>query len=187
MSMISEQEAGLDEIVHVPVPRRYLPTVIRALADAMSPAVSNAAPAALGALVELRTGRRNMIDLIIKVAHELGADERPVSLAELHHAYMRAYPGIGKGSTRGAFDATINYHCINMRSRFPNVRDRHKPAYWLSRPVFKRVGYGQYELLSGEEITRFRRSVEEDNPLVYKDEYNIADLVPKEGDQTVTP
>jgi hypothetical protein len=100
-----------------------------------------------------------------------------VSLVELHDAYMRAYPGVGKGTTRGSFDATANYHCINMRSRFPDANDRHEAAYWLSQPAFKRVARARYMLLSAEEIAQFRRCVEQDRPLVYADEYDVADLV----------
>ncbi len=53
-------------------------------------------------------------------------------------------------------------------------------SFWLSRPAFKRVARGRYMLLSDDEISRFQRSVAEDHPLVYADDYDIADLAPKE-------
>ena len=106
----------------------------------------------------------------------IGADRHPVSLGELHAAYLRAYPGVGKGASRASFDAKVNYHCINMRSRFHDARNPHKPAYWLARPIFKRVARARYMLLSEEEIALFRRCVEESNPLVYAEEYDVADL-----------
>ena len=32
---------------------------------------------------------------------------------------MWAYPGVGKGTSRGSFDATVNYHCINYTVVMP--------------------------------------------------------------------
>jgi hypothetical protein len=161
---------GGDDLVSVPVPKRFLPAVYRALAEAM------AAEAAGGTPLEPRAGKRNLIDLIVTVAYGIGADRHPVALGELHAAYLRAYPGVGKGASRASFDATVNYHCINMRSRFPDAHNPRKPAYWLARPIFKRVARARYMLLSEEEIALFRRCVEEGNPLVYAEEYDVADL-----------
>jgi hypothetical protein len=144
--------------------------VYRAIAEAI------AAEAAGGAPLEPRSGKRNLIDLISTIAYGIGADRHPVSLGELHAAYLRAYPGVGKGISRASFDATINYHCINMRSRFPDARNRHRSAYWLTRPVFKRVARARYMLLSEEDLARFRCHVAADDPLVFADEFDVADL-----------
>src|SRR5437763_6647998 len=168
--MGDEWMGGGDDVVGVPVRKRFLPAVYRALAEAM------AAEAAGGTPLEPSTGKRNLIDLIVTVAYGIGADRHPVALGELHAAYLRAYPRVGKGASRASFDATVNYHTVNMRSRFPDARHPRKPAYWLSRPIFKRVVRARYMLLSEEEIALFRRCVEEGNPLVYAEEYDIADL-----------
>ncbi len=47
------------------------------------------------------TQRRNLniIDLSIAAAQEIGADQHSVTLPDLHAAYLRANPGIGKGKT----------------------------------------------------------------------------------------
>lgn len=161
-----------DDIVYVPIPRHLLPILYRVLPAVMAEGTERETLAASTPSIAKRT----LIDLITKVAYEIGADQHPVSLVDLHAAYLRAYPGIGKGATRGSFDATINYHCINMRSRFPDSRDKQKPAYWLSRPVFKRVAHARYMLLSPNEIALFHQHVETGHPLIYADEYDVADL-----------
>lgn len=117
-----------------------------------------------------------VIDLSIKAALELGADKHPISLADLHKAYLRANPGITKGITRDSFDATIGYSTINMRSRFFYPNDKRRRTTWLTRPVFKRVAPGRYMLLSPDEIQMFHKRVEEDDPRIYQDEYNVDDL-----------
>ncbi len=174
--MVSERETDGDDIVNVPVPKRLLPAVYRVLADGMAGSGVEDVTRRSHMLTETQVVNRNMIDLIVESAHHIGADRRPISLTDLYNAYRQVYPGVVKGATRGSFDATLNYHCINMRSRFPNVSNRRKPANWLSRPVFKRVARAQYMLLSNEEIARFHHAVEEDNPVVYADEYDVADL-----------
>ena len=173
-SLMDDIEFNNDEIVYVPVPRRLLPALYQTLAAALAEPPDDDETASSNA-VSGET-KRNLIDLIVKVAYEIEANLHPVSLSELYAAYQHAYPGIGKGSSRGSFDATVNYHCINMRSRFPYINDKRKTAYWLTRPAFKRIGRGRYILLSQEEIAWFRRAIEEDNPLIYTDEYDVADL-----------
>ncbi|HWZ20525.1 MAG TPA: toll/interleukin-1 receptor domain-containing protein [Ktedonobacteraceae bacterium] len=123
----------------------------------------------------------NVIDLSIEAALEIGADKRQISLAELHTAYLRANPGIKKATNRDSFEATINYHTINMRSRFVNPNDKRKHAPWLSRPVFKRVAYARYMLLSSEEVILFHQLVEENDSRIYLDEYNLDDLKSPKG------
>jgi hypothetical protein len=161
-----------DEIVQVPVPRRLLPTVYKVLAAAMA---DNDVPERTTASMPVAAGS-NMIELISAAAMGLDATRHPVSLGDLHRAYMSANPGIGKGSSRDSFDATVNYHCINMRSRFPDVRNRKKPAYWLTHPVFKRVARAQYMLLSADELARFNRCVKAELQVIYEDEYDVGSL-----------
>lgn len=167
---MGEGTSGGEDLVSIPVPKRFLPVVYRAIAEAIT------AEAVGGSPLEPGSGRRNLIDLIITVAHGIGADQHPVSLGELHAAFLRAYPGIGKGASRESFTATVTYHCINMRSRFPDAGNRRKPAYWLSRPTFKRVQRGRYMLLSQAEIALFQRCLACQSPLVYAGDYEVADL-----------
>ncbi len=158
------------DIVYVPVPHRFLPAVYQALASAMASELAEGLGNAASA------GKRTIIDLVIPVAGSIGADQQSVTLEDLHEAYLRAYPGIGKGETRASFDATVNYHCINMRSRFPDASQRRKRADWNTRPVFKRVRRAHYRLLSPEELEAFRFLLERNYPGIYADEYE-ADLL----------
>lgn len=168
-----------DGFVYVPIPERLLPAYCRWL-----PTVMAEPPEEEKDMVPaLETQRRNLnvIDLSIEAAREIGADQHPVSLPDLHTAYLRANPGIGKGLTLDSFGATINYHTINMRSRFPERNNRQKIASWLTRPVYKRVGYGRYMLLSPDELVLFRKRVEEGDPRIFDDEYDIDDLAQDAG------
>jgi hypothetical protein len=173
---LNERDTDSDEIVLVPVPRRLLPAVYRVLADAMASTAAATTVPGISVRVEDQVINRNLIDLIVDSARHIGADRRPVSLTDLYNAYRQAFPGVVKGASRGSFDATVNYHCINMRSRFPDANDKRKSATWLSRPVFKRVARAQYMLLTDEEISRFQRAVDRGDPLVYADEYDVAEL-----------
>jgi hypothetical protein len=160
-----EPIAPKNDIVYVPVPHRFLPAVYQALAAVIASELADALEHSAGA------GKRTIIDLVMPVASGIGADRHSVSLEDLHEAYLRAYPGIGKGVTRDSFAATISYHCINMRSRFPDASQKQKRADWITRPVFKRVGWGQYMLLSPEELEAFHFLWERNHPGIYADEY----------------
>src|SRR5205085_1623037 len=155
--LVWEQAAHFPEVVEVEVRDRERMRVAARALELPARELVKGAPvfeprqAAGGTPLEPSAGKRNLIDLIVTVAYGIGADRHPVSLGELHAAYLRAYPGVGKGASRASFDATVNYHCINMRSRFPDARNPHKPAYWLARPIFKRVARARYMLLSEEE------------------------------------
>jgi hypothetical protein len=166
-----EPNSPEDDIVYVPVPRRLLPVVYQSLAAVMTAGPSDDLENQVAS-----SGKRNIIDLVIPVAISIGADRHSVTLEDLHAAYLRAYPGIGKGETRASLDATMNYHCINMRSRFPDASQKQKRADWNTRPVFKRVRRAQYMLLSLEEVEAFHFLLERNYPNVYADEYE-ADLL----------
>jgi hypothetical protein len=164
-----------NEFVYVPLPQHLLPAFCQWLLTMMGETAEG--KSVVAPTSEPQKRHLNIIDLSIIAAHEIGADDHPISLAELHAAYLRANPGIGKGTTQDGFGATINYHTINMRSRFPDRNNKHKSASWQSRPVFKRVAYGQYMLLSSDELRLFQQRLEEGDPRIYQDEYNIDDLL----------
>ncbi|GLV54369.1 hypothetical protein KDH_12170 [Dictyobacter sp. S3.2.2.5] len=128
--------------------------------------------------IQQKSDNSNKIDLIVEAAFKIGADKQAVSLANLYDEYMNSNPGISKGSNHGSFDATVNYHCINMRSRFYDVRKRYQQnAYWITKPLFKRVSRGRYMLLSQEEITAFQKCIQINVPLIYEDDYNITMMI----------
>ena len=64
-----------------------------------------------------------MIDLILETAQRLGLAVAPRGLTDLHRAYLRDHPDTTVGRSQNSFDATLNYHVINMRSRFPKPRE----------------------------------------------------------------
>ena len=78
--------------------------------------------------------------------------------------------------------ATIAYHTVNMRSRFPNAGDPHKVASWMSEPRFYRTRPGYYRLLTSEEQQVFKDAIAKQVPLVFSDEWTLAELrrIPRE-------
>jgi hypothetical protein len=162
------------EFVYVTLPPRLLPAFYRWVLTMTEETVEGKREFASPSDAQRRN--LNIIDLSVAAAQEIGADQHPVMLADLHAAYLRANPGIGKGTTQDGFGATINYHTINMRSRFPERNNKQKSASWLSRPVFKRVAHGQYMLLSPDELRLFQQRFEEGDTRIYQDEYDIAEL-----------
>lgn len=165
-----------DDLAYVPVPRSLLPTFYQALAHIMTaPATSSPSVNRIG-----RTGAREqspkVIDLIASVAVEIGADQHPVSLADLRDAYLHAYPGIGKGIARKNFNEVIICHCINMPARLRARRDKNGRPTWITRPVLKRVEHDAYMLLSDEDLARFRHCVETNHPLIYEAAFDVAAL-----------
>lgn len=164
-----------NEYVYVPLSPHLLPAFYRWVLTMTEETVEEKREFA--SPIDTRRRNLNIIDLSIAAAQEIGADQHPVTLADLHTAYLRANPGIGKGTTQDGFGATINYYTINMRSRFPERNNKQKSASWLLRPVFKRVAYGQYMLLSPDEIRLFQQRFEEGDTRIYQDEYDIADLL----------
>jgi len=162
------------EFLYVPIPAHLLSEFCRWLLA--STAETAEREAVTTSVPDTQRRNFNVIDLGIDAARAIGADQHPVSLADLHEAYLHANPGIGKGITRESFGATINFYTINMRSRFPDASNKQQPAPWLSQPVFQRTGHGQYKLLSPKEIALFRQRVEQGDPRVYQDEYDTNDL-----------
>ncbi len=118
-----------------------------------------------------------LIDMIVRVAHQLDADSQSVSPKELHEAYLESFPGETKGRSREGFTAELSFHCINMPARFFDPSNPTAPDRWNKRPLFKRLKRGQYMLLSEEEVGRFQQCLADNHPLVYAPEYDVADLI----------
>jgi hypothetical protein len=121
---------------------------------------------------------RTVIERAALVARRLGADQRPVGISDLHATYLATYPGIEKGKARDSFAASVNFHTVNVPSRFFYRDDRYKRAPWNVQPVFHRVARGQYMLLTEVQKEHFRKALADENPLVFEDEYGIDDLEP---------
>lgn len=119
----------------------------------------------------------SMIDSTVEAARRVGAQHRPVRLREIHESYLEMKPDAIVGRSLDSFAATLNFHCINMRSRFPNPRDRRVNASWITRPLFKRVDRGFYMLLSESELCGFRHWIEQNDERAWRDEYDAEELI----------
>ena len=116
--------------------------------------------------------RATVIDGALEVACKLGADEHPVSISELFQAYSMAFPERA-GQTFDSFAASLNFHCVNMQSRFPKPQEPKRTAGWMTRPLFKRVSRGAYQLLTQDELAWFRKALAEGDEMVFRAEYTL--------------
>ena len=114
-----------------------------------------------------------MIDSILETARRLQLDRHSRELDEFYRAFMRDHPDTRVGRDHGSFDATVNFHTINMPSRFPDARSPRGPARWLDHPLFKRVGTGSYKLLTDAELRWFGEAVRRNDPVVWRPEYEV--------------
>lgn len=117
-----------------------------------------------------------MIDYIIEAARSAGAHTQPVRLSELFRGFREQFPDLPVGGTEGSYSATLNFHTINMKSRW-NRQIPEESQSWLREPLFKRVGRGQYMLLSPGEITAFQKAWAAGDPLVRADEFDVDQLI----------
>ena len=171
------KETNDDQIVNIPIQRKWLLPAYQALAKIVNDEFQIETTNTLNQTISktaatnqtLTATNQNIIDLVVQVANQLGAEKHSVVLNEIHEVYLQTYPHIGKGMSRKSFDATIYMHCINVKSRLISKA-------WLTRPLFKRVSRGRFMLLSETEILQFQKCVETNNSFVFKDEYDITDL-----------
>jgi len=119
---------------------------------------------------------KRLIDLLVEAAKELGAESFDVSLSAIRKKAMQL--DVGSDYKESSYDAELNYHAVNMRSRFPNPPDKNKigSARWKDEPYFYRVSIGVYRLLSGKDKEIFRLAVQNNLDIVYKDEYDFGIL-----------
>lgn len=113
--------------------------------------------------------------MAVRAVNELGGNERCISLKSIINKIYHLYPETHEKS-ENTIGAVINYHCINMRSRFPDPRKKKKKAVWITNPLFYRCGRGKYRALAEDEIASFKKALEQRHTIVYKDEYTIEAL-----------
>src|SRR5258708_1183326 len=92
-----------NEFVYVPLPPRLLPAFYQWVLTMMEEPIEGKREGAPP--LDMQRRNLNIIDLSIAAAHEIGANQHPVALADLHAAYLSANPGIGKGTTQDGFGA----------------------------------------------------------------------------------
>jgi hypothetical protein len=116
---------------------------------------------------------KRIIDLLVEAAKNLGAESFGVSLKAIRDRAMEL--DVEGNYKESSFDAELNYHTVNMRSRFPKPPDKNRtgPAPWKDEPYFYRIERGIYKLLSEDDKRIFKKAVEMDLDIVYKDDYEF--------------
>ncbi|MBM3700897.1 MAG: hypothetical protein FJW68_08335 [Actinobacteria bacterium] len=120
---------------------------------------------------------RRQIDILVEVAQLLGADKDGIELSRIIKQVMKMDSENRFNSEEG-IAATLNYHTINMRSRFqyPAEKDKSHLTSWKSEPYFYREDRGIYRLLSDEEKAIFRKAVDDELDIIYRDEFTVFQL-----------
>lgn len=120
---------------------------------------------------------KRQIDLLVEVSKILGADIKGIELSRIIKQAMKM-DSEHRFNSEDGMAATLNYHTINMRSRFikPQIKDRNISADWKTEPYFYRIEKGIYGLLSEEEKDLFKKAIEKEIELVYRDEFTLFQL-----------
>ena len=117
-----------------------------------------------------------LIDLLVEAAISLNAEYQAVQLCNIRkkaisldkeHKYKES-----------SYDAELNYHTINMKSRFFSIKEKTPgvSAQWKREPYFCRTSTRFYKLLSEEDKRFFYLAINNDLDIVYKDEYPLETL-----------
>jgi len=119
---------------------------------------------------------KRLIDLIVNAAKLLGAESFPVILSSIIDKTKTL--DVEKRHKESSYAAELNYHTVNMQSRFPNPRDNNKrtPARWKDEPYFCRVSIGMYKLLTDEDKKDFKYALQRGMDIVFRREYDFSQL-----------
>ena len=113
-------------------------------------------------------------EMCVNAIRKLGGDNRCVRLKEIIEKVYLMYPETSSASD--AISAELNYHTINMQSRFPNPANPRAQASWMKVPRFYRCEVGMYRLLNEDEIKLFEQALKRDCEVIFKSEYTIDEL-----------
>lgn len=119
---------------------------------------------------------RWLIEYLEDSARAAGAEQRPLTVAEIDAAFFERWPAIAEREKRQRVVGTIQFHCINIRARFPFPAIPTRPARWMTRPLFKLVGRKGYQLLSEAEKADFFRRLTACDSLLFRDDYHADEL-----------
>jgi len=97
------------------------------------------------------------------------------TLQQLLREARNKFPEL-KEKSNDSLAATMNYHCVNMQSRFQKPNNPKASADWMKKPYFYRIGRGTYRLLTKEEQELVLEAIKRDISLVYQREWYIEDL-----------
>lgn len=118
------------------------------------------------------------IDLLVNAAELLNAKYTDIEIYKIRKKAM-SMDKDNKYNSEDGLDAILNYHTINMRSRFKDIvnKDRNNDSVkWKREPYFIWVESGIYRLLKDDEKEIFRIALEKDLDIVYKDFYPLHKL-----------
>ena len=116
---------------------------------------------------------KRVIDLLVEAAKELGAESFDVSLKLIRDKAMLL--DVENNYKETSYDAELNFHTVNMKSRFTNPPDKNRvgSARWKDEPYFYKVSRGRYSLLSEDGKRAFKLAIKKDLDIVYKDDYEF--------------
>jgi len=114
--------------------------------------------------------------MAVSATRKLGGDQKCIPLKDIRLNIFRMYPKETLGTSEETIDAILNYHCINMRARFPDPLNQRKNADWMTSPLFYRCERGMYRLLTQDEVVVFKEVLNEGHDIVYRDEYTMNSL-----------
>ena len=118
------------------------------------------------------------IDLLVDAAEILDARNTDTELQRIRKKAM-SMDKENKYNSEEGLDASLNYHTINMRSRFRDIvnKDRNNNRVeWKREPYFYWVERGIYRLLKNDEKDIFRIAIDKDLDIIYKDFYSLYQL-----------
>jgi Cdc6-like AAA superfamily ATPase len=115
-----------------------------------------------------------LIDLLVKAAKELNAENQPVRLSAIEKRASDL--DIDNHFKRSSYSATLNFHTVNMQSRFSDPKNPKKKVLWITEPYFTRTDPGMYKLLNKNELEIFNKAINSDTDLVYRSSYDFNDL-----------
>jgi len=115
--------------------------------------------------------------MTVETLKKMDPNYKGIRLKDIYDNFIKLFPE-QSSKTYNSFQADLAYHCINMRSRFYNQKNikRNPDDSWWKNPLFYRITRGIFKLLKEDEIKLFKKALDKDLPLIYKDEYTIGEL-----------
>jgi hypothetical protein len=114
-----------------------------------------------------------IIDILVEAARKSGAESFDISLKTIRDLATKLdSEGNHKESS---YDSELNYHTVNMKSRFTNPLDKNRfgPARWKDEPYFYKVGRGQYRLLTEDDKKIFKEAIKQNLDIVFEKDYEF--------------
>ncbi|MCK4966477.1 DUF91 domain-containing protein [bacterium] len=115
-------------------------------------------------------------EMTVKVLKKIDLNYNGVKSKSIYNEFVKMFPQYSTKS-KESFNADLNYHCINMRSRFPDPRNKRIKCAWQNNPLFYRISKGFYRLLKDDEKKLFKKALELNLPIIYEEEYTIKELL----------